>query len=188
MRPRLIIFAKAPIMGRAKTRLAKDIGVVHAKRIYRAMTAKIIRNVQNSRWDTVLAVTPREWLGRITEWEGLSQYVQCSGSLTPRLLQAFSDKGPTAVIGTDCPDVCAQDIAQAFSRLKRNSAVFGPAEDGGFWLIGLNGPAKPDTFDQVNWSTDTALADVEANIKGSVHRLRTLIDVDDLAALKAARL
>ena len=95
-RPRLIIFAKAPIMGRAKTRLAADIGPVHAQRIYRAMTARILRNLQSPKWDTVLAVTPAQWLGAIPAWNGAAQYAQVSGSLSPRLMQAFDRKAVPA--------------------------------------------------------------------------------------------
>jgi len=57
MKPRLVIMAKAPIMGAAKTRLARDIGPAHAKRIYRAMMACVLRNTADPRWETVLAVT-----------------------------------------------------------------------------------------------------------------------------------
>ena len=79
IRPALIIFAKAPVMGQAKTRLAADIGPVHAKRIYRAMTARIIRNVQDPRWDTALAVTPASALGQVPEWAGTAQICPSRG-------------------------------------------------------------------------------------------------------------
>lgn len=187
IRPKLIIFAKAPIMGRAKTRLAAGIGPVHAKRIYRAMTAKVLRNVQHPKWETILAVTPPRWLGNVPEWQGIKQYAQTSGSLSPRLLQAFSSKAPTVVIGTDSPQISRNDIDQAFRHLRSNNAVFGPADDGGFWLMGLNGPARPGIFANVNWSTASALADVERNISGPVHYLRVLTDVDDAKALKQVR-
>ena len=83
MRPVLYVVAKAPIMGRAKTRLAADIGPVHAKRIYRALMGQVLRQVQDPRWDTVLAVTPPHLLGHIPDWEGFYQIPQVSGSLTP---------------------------------------------------------------------------------------------------------
>lgn len=186
-RPLLIIFAKAPIMGRAKTRLAADIGPVQAKRIYRAMTARILRNVQDPRWDTRLAVTPAQWLGRVPDWAGMNQYAQTSGSLSPRLMQAFSSHGPTIVIGTDSPQITANDITQAVKALKSQEAVFGPANDGGFWLMGLKRPARPGTFSNVRWSSSFALADVERNLAGKAAYLRILTDVDDAAALAQVR-
>jgi len=187
MKPCLYIMAKAPIMGRAKTRLAADIGVTHAKRLYRMMMNSVIRNVQDPRWETVLMVTPEKALGQVPEWEGLPQFAQVSGSLTPRLADVFTGKGPTLVIGTDCPQVNAKDIAQAFQALKSHKAVFGPADDGGFWLMGMNGPVPEHVFKNVRWSHEDTLSDIEANISGEVARLRTLIDVDNLKALQAVR-
>jgi len=186
-RPRLYIFAKAPVMGRAKTRLARDIGVVHAKRLYRAMTAQVLRQVQDPRWDTVLAITPSAALGAIPDWHGIRQIPQVSGSLSPRLAAVFQSKGPTLVIGTDCPQVNTADIAAAFDALRHNKAVFGPADDGGFWLMGGNGPLKPSIFDNVRWSHEQTLSDIKARIDGDIAVLRTLTDVDDLEALRAYR-
>ncbi len=187
MRPQLYIFAKAPAMGKAKTRLAADIGKAHAHRLYRTMLSKVIRRVQDPRWDTVLMATPARAIGNVREWDGLIQMPQASGSLSPRLLAAFAHKGPSLVIGTDCPQVTRTDIAEGFKALKTHAAVFGPADDGGFWLMGMRGPVKPSVFENVRWSHAETLSDVEANIEGSVHHLRTLIDVDDLKALRALR-
>ena len=187
MIPTLYIIAKAPIMGKAKTRLAADIGVVHAKRIYRQMMSQIIRNVQDPRWETVLAVTPPAALGQVPEWDGLPQIAQVSGSLSPRLAQVFSGRGPTVVIGTDCPQVTSNDIAQAFQALKSSPAVFGPASDGGFWLMGAHAPLRPQIFDNIRWSHEQTLSDMRAKF-GDVTVLRTLTDVDDLAALKQSKL
>jgi len=159
MKPRLYIMAKAPQLGKAKTRLAADIGKVHALRLYR----------------------------RVPQWRGTPQLPQVSGSLSPRLSALFARKGPTIVIGTDCPQVSARDIVAALKALRRHKAVFGPADDGGFWLMGMYGPVNPDVFEAVRWSHDETLADITANIDGPVARLRRLTDVDDLDALNHIR-
>lgn len=187
MRPRLYIFAKAPAMGKAKTRLAADIGKVHAHRLYRTMLTKVIRQVQDPRWDTVIMATPTRAIGTVREWKGLPQLPQASGSLSPRLAAAFTGKGPLIVIGTDCPQVTRADIADGFSALKNHKAVFGPADDGGFWLMGMSAPVKAEVFYNVRWSHEKTLSDITANIDGAVHQLRTLIDVDDLKALQSLR-
>lgn len=187
MRPVLYIFVKAPLMGKAKTRLARDIGYVHAQRLYKAMTANLLRNVQDPRWETVLAITPARFHYKLPLWDGLPQEVQAQGSLSPRLAHAFNRKGPVVVIGSDCPQVTRTDIANAFEALGRGQGVLGPADDGGFWLIGMNGPAPVDMFDHVRWSHDETLSDMKTRFDGPVHELRTLIDVDDLSALKAVR-
>lgn len=186
-RPRLYIFAKAPLMGQAKTRLAADIGPVHAKRIYRAMMAKIIRNVQSEKWETCLAVTPRIWIDRVPDWSRLSQVAQVEGSLTPRLNAVCQGKGGVVVIGTDSPQVTSKDIDLAFKALRSHEAVIGPADDGGFWLIGVKGPVNKRMFENVRWSTPHTLSDVATNIPGSIYYLRTLTDVDDAKALRTVR-
>jgi len=186
MRPTLYIMAKAPIMGRAKTRLAADIGVVHAKRIYRQMMSAVIRQIQDPRWETILMVTPPLMMGHVPEWDGVAQIPQVTGTLSPKLAQVFSHAGPTVVIGTDCPQVTANDIAAAFRALRSDPSVFGPASDGGFWLMGAKGPLRPDTFDGIRWSSEHTLSDMRAKV-GKVAVLRTLTDVDDLAALKTSR-
>lgn len=187
MRPVLYVVAKAPIMGRAKTRLAADIGPVHAKRIYRSLMGQVLRQVRDPRWDTVLAVTPPHLLGHVPDWEGFAQIPQVSGSLTPRLEALFARKGPTLTIGTDCPQVDATDIAAAFRALRSHKHVFGPASDGGFWLMGTNGPLLRRFFDGVRWSHAKTLADVKARTNGDYADLRTLTDVDDLKALRLLR-
>lgn len=184
MRPILFIVAKAPIMGRAKTRLAADIGPVHAKRIYRALMAQVLRQVRDPRWDTVLAVTPPHLIGHLPDWQGMTQIPQVSGSLTPRLEALFNRKGPTLTIGTDCPQVKATDIAAAFDSLRSHNFVFGPASDGGFWLMGTRGPLKRNFFEGVRWSHEQTLSDVKKRTNNKHGVLRTLTDVDDLKALR----
>jgi len=183
--PTLIVMAKAPIMGRAKTRLARDIGPAHAQRLYRMMMTKVLRQTRDPRWATIIAATPTDYIGRVPFWKHYPQMPQSSGNLTPRLAAVFNRKGPTVVIGTDCPDIETRDIAAAFKAIKKGQAVLGPADDGGFWLIGFNGPARHDLFEGVRWSHDKTLEDMKARFKEPVIHLRTLIDVDDRAALKA---
>lgn len=187
MRGTLIIMAKAPIMGRAKTRLAADIGPVHAHRLYKMMMAGVLRDTQDPRWDTVLAVTPARMMGSVPMWAGTAQIAQTGGSLTPRLQAVFARKGPVVVIGTDCPDITRSDIADAFNAIRQGHAVLGPADDGGFWLIGMHGPARADLFENVRWSHSETMADMAARFGRPVMTLRTLIDVDDKAALTAWR-
>lgn len=191
IRPQLYIFAKKPGMGAAKTRLARDIGATHAQRICRAMSAQILRNVTNPRWDTTLYVAPARAIGTVPAWNGTPQRPQPTGSLSPRLADVFSGRRcPVLVIGTDCPQITAGDITEALKALRNAPFVFGPASDGGFWLMGAIAPLKPDVFDGVRWSSEQTLSDLEAKLNGSVAKLRTLTDVDDahgLAAWKADR-
>jgi rSAM/selenodomain-associated transferase 1 len=188
MKPLLFIFAKAPLMGKAKTRLAADIGRVHALRVYRAMCAKILREVEDPRWDTVLYITPDRFIeaGFGGLWPlHMPRAEQKHGDLTARLARAFTVKAPIIAIGTDAPQVKKRDIAEAFKALKTNPAAFGPADDGGFWLIGLNGPVKHGLFEDIRWSHPDTFADMKAKLESHVHLIRNLMDVDDGAAYRA---
>ena len=94
--------------------------------------------------------------------------------------------GPAIIVGTDIPDLDVGHVARAFAALKRHHAVFGPAEDGGYWLVGLRHRSRlPHLFDDVRWSSEFALADTLANL-GSANShvlVDRLPDVDDAAAL-----
>ncbi len=191
MKPDLYVFAKKPGMGAAKTRLAKGIGATHAQRLYRTMTARVLRQVQDPRWNTTLYVAPASAVGQVPAWDAYPQRPQPTGSLSPRLAEVFSGpRRPVIVIGTDCPQVGARDIAEALAALRSAPFVFGPASDGGFWLMAAVAPLSPGVFDGVRWSSEHTLSDLEKRLNAPVARLRTLTDVDDaegLAAWKADR-
>jgi hypothetical protein len=90
--------------------------------------------------------------------------------------------GPAVIVGTDVPDISAAHLAAAFRALGRHDAVFGPAGDGGYWLVGLKrSPRIAEIFANVRWSTEHALADTLANLPPGfrVALLDTLNDVDN---------
>lgn len=179
MRPRLTVFAKAPRMGAAKTRLAADIGPAQAMRLYRAMTARILRRVQDPRWETVLAVPDHDLATCVPEWpERLPRIGQGGGDLGARQARRL-DRPFSVVIGTDAPEVTARDIARAFAALRRHEAVAGPAEDGGYWLLGLRRPARRALFDGVPWSSAATLSALEARLPRPIMRLETKRDIDE---------
>jgi glycosyltransferase A (GT-A) superfamily protein (DUF2064 family) len=97
--------------------------------------------------------------------------------------------GPVVIVGTDIPALRPAHIAKAFSCIGRHDAVFGPARDGGYWLVGLRRrPRVVRAFGGVRWSSAYALADTLANIEGlRIAYLATLSDVDDARDLAASR-
>jgi hypothetical protein len=100
------------------------------------------------------------------------------GERMRRACQRFR-RGKVAIIGCDIPDAGVADVRAAFHALGRADAVFGPATDGGYWLVGLGlrRPAHP--FANARWSTEHALADTLVNFRARrVAFLRTLSDVD----------
>ena len=186
MRQTVHVFARAPRLGTVKRRLAAGIGAVAALRFYRASLAATLRRLATDRrFRTVLAITPN---GARGPWRhGLPVVGQGRGDLGQRMHRAARrhSRGRVAIVGADIPDLRADDVAAAFRRLRAADACFGPAEDGGYWLVALGArrPARP--FADVRWSGPRALTDTLANFRGQrVAFVRTLRDVDTAADLK----
>ncbi|HTW29766.1 MAG TPA: TIGR04282 family arsenosugar biosynthesis glycosyltransferase [Acetobacteraceae bacterium] len=180
MRDSVIVFARAPRLGTVKRRLAVVIGDRAALRFHRAtLTALLRRLAADRRFRTVLAITPDQ--ARFTAPRRVRRIGQGGGDLGQRMDRAFRRfrRGRTAIIGADIPDVSPADLAAAFHALGTADAAFGPAEDGGYWLVAL-GPRRPARpFADVRWSTEHALGDTLRNFPGRpVALLRLLQDVD----------
>ena len=178
----LVVMVKVPVAGAVKTRLARRVGATEALRFYRATTALLLRRVGcDPRWRTVLAVAPDRAVGARSWPSALARVPQGKGDLGSRMQRLLdrTSRGPVVIVGSDIPDVQAGHVAQAFRLLGRHALVFGPAEDGGYWLIGARRrPHVPRPFGGVRWSTENALADTLRNIDGSVGFVEMLADVD----------
>jgi hypothetical protein len=189
----LVAFVKAPRLGRVKTRLAADVGVVVAWAFYRRTTAAILHRLGGEgRWQTWLAITPDAAADVPGLWPNAWRRIgQGTGDLGQRMTRVMGalPPGPVIIIGTDTPDIRPEHIARGFRALGRHDAVFGPAADGGYWLVGLRRrPRLPEIFQGVRWSTEFALADTLANARGlDVAMLDVLDDVDDGAGLERWR-
>ncbi len=187
----LVVFAKAPRMGRVKTRLAADIGTVAAWAFARLSLDAVVRPLaRDTRWRCWLAVTPDRAVHLRRVWPKSHGFItQGAGDLGRRMaaVSASLGPGPVVIIGTDVPAIRPRHVAQAFRALGRFDAVYGPAGDGGYWLAGMKRrPRFTDPFRGVLYSTDYALADTLKNIKpGQTHALlETLDDIDDAEAYR----
>ena len=191
MRRVLIVMVKEPRPGRVKTRLGRQIGHVAAAWWFRHQVGALLRHVRDPRWDTWLAVSPdREgFLSRV--WPAdIVRVAQGKGDLGDRMARVMRmAPGPVCVIGADIPGITRGRIWAAFRALGGSDAVFGPATDGGYWLVGVRRvPVR--IFDGVRWSTEHALVDSEASLRGMriahVDRLRDVDDLDDLRMTSGA--
>jgi uncharacterized protein len=188
----LIIMAKAPRLGLVKSRLARDIGLAEAWAFYRRTLADVSRRLAaDGRWTTWLGVSPDGAALKGALWPvNCPRMAQGDGDLGQRMARLLSavPPGPAVLIGADIPGIKATHINQAFRCLGANDAVFGPATDGGYWLVGMRHRSVfVDIFRDVRWSSADALDDTLANLpKRWRHGLvATLDDVDDGKAFRA---
>lgn len=192
IRPTLVVMVKEPRPGRVKTRLGAEIGMVEAAWWFRKQVRGLLRRVEDPRWGLILAVSPdREGLTSRVWPAHLPRLPQGSGDLGDRMGRVFRSlpPGPVCIIGADIPGVGKAQIARAFRALGSHEAVFGPAHDGGYWLVGLKrvGAVPAVLFNGVRWSSEQALADsLRAFDPARVAFTDTLRDVDSAADLGLA--
>jgi rSAM/selenodomain-associated transferase 1 len=192
--PILLVFLKYPEPGKVKTRLAAEFGAEAAARLYREWVTGVLRAVQAARpsmhlvgyYDGAPADRFTEWSLLVDEW-----LPQPAGDLGTRLEAGFewahSRGGPVLAIGTDCLDLHAFHLAAAVEHLQNTDVVFGPASDGGYYLVGTRRHVA-GFFDGVRWSSPHTLADHWERCRAlglSVAILPELADIDTAADLLA---
>jgi uncharacterized protein len=188
-RCRLVVMAKAPVAGRAKTRLASQLGTATTLRFARhSLLALVARLADDRRWQTTIAVTPLASLTSRFWQRHVRRIPQRLGDLGARM-QTIANQippGPIVIIGTDVPHIRLHHIAKAFHLLGSHDAVFGPADDGGYWLVGLRRrPRVLQPFCNVRWSSRHALSDTLLNLQGrSIALVAKLADIDDARAFR----
>ncbi len=176
----LLVIAKEPVPGRVKTRLTPPYTPVQAAALAEsalADTLEAITAAPATRRVLALAGRPGPWLP-----PGIEVIEQRGDGLDERLANAFAEvEGPSVLIGMDTPQVTPGMLTEAAERLDDSDAVFGPAEDGGFWLLGLHDP-DPALLRGVPMScADTGWRQL-GRLRGlRVAMLETLTDVDTAA-------
>lgn len=184
---KLIVFLKAPRVGEVKSRLAKTMGAQAAADAYRKLLEIVLRNIA-SLAEVELRFAPdnaRAECDALRINPNWTLRAQGAGDLGERLHRAFVESfaegtSRIVIIGSDCPYVQTSDIESAWESLHSHDVVLGPAEDGGYWLIGLRA-SEEKLFQEINWSSATVLCETlqRANTLGrSVHLLRRLSDID----------
>jgi len=181
----VFLFTRAPRLGRGKRRLARDIGDRAALRFQIAVLRRLAWALaRDRRFRTVLAVEG----GHIAGLPRLARVGQGRGDLGQRMARVLARARSAVLLGSDIPEAGANDVAAAVRALGRADAVFGPAADGGYWLVGFGPRRVARPFAGVRWSSAHALADTLRNFAGRrVAFVRTLRDVDTAADLAAIR-
>lgn len=193
--PALLIFAKAPVAGHVKTRLAADIGAEAAARVYRDLLATTLAHA-HAAWRSRIVDHLELWcagerddpfLRGIGTAFGAPRYHQAEGDLGARMAHAMDDaftRAPAVLlIGSDCPLLEPARLAEARDALRGHDAVLVPADDGGYVLLGAR-RALP--LQRIRWSSPYTLADTTTAFEQNGIRFATLPpiwDVDDAAGL-----
>lgn len=192
-RPTVIVFLRAPALGTVKRRLAAGIGMIAARRFYVETSRTLLRRIgTDPKWEVHLAVTPDQAAIQGDYWpSSLPRFPQRHGDLGQRMERAllrFPNR-PIVLIGSDIPDMDRPHLTRAFDALGNCDLVFGPARDGGYWLVGTrNAEIARGLFRNVQWSGPETLAQTMANKSHKrITLLDTLDDIDDSDDLRRWR-
>jgi uncharacterized protein len=184
----LIVFVKNIKLGKVKTRLAKTIGTEGAFQVYKHLV-EITENATNQ-----ISIEKHIYFSDAVieeKWQKTSKFAQKGVHLGEKMQNSFKkglkdDFSKIVLIGSDLPDISPEIIQKGFDELENHEVVFGPAEDGGYYLVGMKKPHFC-IFENKKWSTENLLEETinELDEKGvSYSLLETLNDVDTIDDLK----
>jgi rSAM/selenodomain-associated transferase 1 len=166
------VFAKEPRPGQVKTRLAAAIGPDQAARMYECFLRDFLPRLVEIRAHRLLVYAPRKARGFFTEIAGnrFDLEPQSSGDLGARMARFFRRRfdrraDRVVLVGSDSPDLPLSRIDDAFAALDRSDIVFGPCEDGGYYLIGMRRMILP-VFYGIDWSAPDVLGQTVRRIEG----------------------
>lgn len=182
----LIIFVKNPVLGKVKTRLAATIGAEKALGIYRQLLTRTQTITQSLPWTKALYYA--DFIPEHDQWDAAAytKHLQSGPDLGTRMENAFAAGFAQryqriCIIGSDCFQLTTAIIQEAFATLAHKDVVIGPAQDGGYYLLGMREP-HPFLFKGITWSTASVLAETLQHAAAnhlSVGLLPTLSDVDE---------
>lgn len=186
MKTALIVFVRHPVLGKVKTRLASTLGEKAALIIYQKLLSHTLVLATSSPADKFIFYADELVEHDMWSREGFSKQRQANGDLGYRMLQAFETvfaKGYDSVmiIGSDCHELTAAIVQQAFWLLQEGDVVIGPARDGGYYLLGMK-KIHPKLFIDKAWSTSTVFSDTQNTISElglTCRELPLLNDVDE---------
>ncbi|MBB6328320.1 hypothetical protein FHS59_003963 [Algoriphagus iocasae] len=187
MKRGVIIFQKNAQKGKVKTRLAAGVGEDQALEIYKNLVIITHHQISKVNCEKLLYFTEFVDDSDFNESDSYHFLIQSEGDLGKRMASAFQEQfqlgfDKLLIIGTDCPELSSEILEEAFARLDKDEVVIGPANDGGYYLLGMK-TFIPGLFQKIPWSSDQVLSLSKKvldfhNISYSL--LPTLIDVDTL--------
>ncbi|WP_406684871.1 TIGR04282 family arsenosugar biosynthesis glycosyltransferase [Seonamhaeicola sp. MEBiC1930] len=187
----VIVFVKNAIPGKVKTRLAKTIGNQAAFEVYNKLVEITEKAIQNLNIDKRIyfsdAIVESEW---VNNYKDIQKGKDLGERMKNAFLEGFLDGYKNIIlIGSDLPDISAYQIEKALSTLQQTDTVFGPAQDGGYYLIGLSKMVET-AFNNKPWSQNNLLEETLKDLtKNNItfSTLETLNDIDTFEDLKASK-
>lgn len=191
----MLVFVRAPQVGRVKTRLTGRLDAQRVLELYRCFVEDILATLANRTFHVIVCHDPPGAEIAMKSWLGVSRdfMAQRGSSLGARMAHAFQAvfaKGveQAVLVGSDFPDLDAGVIHEAFENLPTHDLVVGPAVDGGYYLIGFNaGSFAPHLFENMPWGTSRVLDKTVDGAKMAglrMHRLPAWRDIDTVDDLK----
>lgn len=196
MKRAIILFTRAPLAGKTKTRMMPELSPKACARLHACFLKDIGRETEKTGADLFICYTPvgKEEILRSLLPARASYFPQEGDGLGERMHRAFCrvfEKGYDAclLLGSDVPEVQAEDLKQAFSLLEHHDVVLGPTTDGGYYLAGMKKPT-PGMFRNQTYGTGSVLKDTVKSIQEaglSTGFIKTLSDMDEPEDLRAYR-
>lgn len=188
----LIIFIKNPRLGEVKTRIAQDLGNEKALKIYEILT-EITRNVTDQ-LPSEKVLFYSDFIDFNDEWDNnlYDKQLQIGNDLGEKMLNAFiytlakENIKKASIIGSDCPEISTWHLTKSFYALDTHEVVIGPANDGGYYLLGMRKP-YPAIFQNKVWSSNSVLrstCDELLNARLPYYLLPNLDDIDTIQDFK----
>lgn len=191
MSKRIIIMARPAELGKVKSRLAATLGAEKTLTVYKHLLQHTISTAEKSGHSIIIW-----WSELPNDYLIIPHNLQIGELLGDRMHQAFefefnlNQSEKVVMIGTDCPDLTTTILEEAFNTLEENNVVLGPSEDGGYYLIGMNG-FHPELLQEIEWSTEKVLAQTIEKCKKykkTFALLPTLNDIDNEEDLRRSSL
>ncbi len=174
------VFAKAPVAGEVKTRLAPLLGAADAAELHATLVRHALATAGNAGLGPVslwcMPETGHPFFAACAAQFGVALHPQRGGHLGERMARAFDrllEAGPALLVGSDCPSLGAGDLRAAAASLATHDAVVQPAEDGGYVLVGLARPV-PGLFEAIRWGEASVMRDTRARLRAAGARWREM--------------
>jgi hypothetical protein len=185
----VIVFAKNPELGKCKTRLAVSIGDENTLAVYKTLIQYTAQVLSKLKEDCVVFYSEDIQTDDLWDDANFQKQVQSQGHLGKKMQAAFEwgfHKGykQVCIVGSDLFELEVSDIHDAFQALETHDLVFGPAEDGGYYLMGMSA-LHSEAFKDKAWSTELVLKETLHDLEGnSFQLLKEKNDIDTIDDLK----